>query len=64
MKEQKISVVFEPSYTLDVLNFLDYLFTPRLSPNEQMLCHFEEYLGDYSEGLLQKVRKNLIVISL
>ena len=59
MKEQKISVVFEPSYTLDVLNFLDHLFTPRLSPNEQMLCHFEEYLGDYSEGLLQKIRKNL-----
>ncbi|MBP3909031.1 MAG: hypothetical protein J6D33_08895, partial [Turicibacter sp.] len=59
MNKQKVSVIFEPSYTLDVLHFLDRLFTPRLPSNEQMLCHFEEYLGEYSELLLQKIRKNL-----
>ncbi len=60
MQEEKMSAVFEPSYTLDVLNFLDHLFTPRSLPNEPMVCHFEEYLGDYNEKILQTLRKNLV----
>ena len=60
MQEHKLSVIFEPSYTLDALNFLDHLFIPRSLPNEQMVCYFEEYLGDYHEKILQNIRKNLI----
>ena len=60
MQEHKLSVIFEPSYTLYALNFLDHLFIPRSLPNEQMVCYFEEYLGDYHEKILQNIRKNLI----
>ena len=60
MQEQKMSVIFEPSYTLDVLHFLDHLFTPRALPNEEMVCYFEEYLGDDHEKTLQHIRKRLM----
>lgn len=59
MCEQKKTLYFEASYTLDMISFLDLLFSDNVSKEDEIVTHFEGMLSDQSPILMQKARKGM-----
>lgn len=59
MCEQKQLLNFEASYPLDILCFLDLLFTDILSKEEELISHFEELLSEDCSKIVKNARKKL-----
>ncbi len=59
MNERNYTIEFIPSYTLDIICFMDQLFSNETYPEEEIINYFEERLVDYGEDFLRKARKLL-----